>query len=88
MLVKHLLSGTMVGVFALALGVDPAAVEQGAAGSDPAAGKAVRTANDDKKPERIAKETVTASNRDRDGQRAKDQDSWARRLVFPSGNKF
>jgi hypothetical protein len=101
MLVKHLITGTVVGIFALALGFDPGVVEQGASASDqPAAatdkgaakGSGKERDANDKKAERSPKDgaTVTASNKDGEH---KDQDKpadsgWARRLVFPSGSKF
>jgi hypothetical protein len=93
MLAKHLCTGLIVGFFALALGFDPVAVESGVAAADQPPQKVVHKEkdSDDKKVDRAPKDTVTASNKD--GDRAKDQDkptedSWARRLVFPSGSKF
>ena len=100
MLVKHLITGTVVGIFALAIGMDPGVVEQGASASDQTAAtdktvaKAAAKERDatDKKAERAPKDgaTITASNKDgeRKDQDKPSDDSWARRLVFPSGSKF
>jgi hypothetical protein len=95
MSLKHLFAGIMGVVFALALGVDPLTIAPGAvspvavaADTDPV------KASPEKPPERSArdrdKERVAERSRDKEraDKRAGRDSTWARRLVFPSGNKF
>lgn len=96
MSLRHLLTGTMVGVFALALSADPsrpmdsAAPEAIAADKAPSGGGAgssdakIASKSDDKQPERAAERTA----RDGSAKNDKPATTWAQRLVFPSGNKF
>ena len=94
MSLKHLFAGIMVGVFALALGVDPLTVAPEAISPVAvAADKDPAKASPDKPPERSAKDRdkdrVAERNRlDKRADKQASRDTWARRLVFPSGNKF
>lgn len=102
MSLRHLFAGIMVGVFALAYGIDlsrsapdaafpgVAAAEQVKAGG-PAAGKSAGKSADDKLSETAAKDVAreAAEKADNKTDRPMPRErTWAQRLVFPSGNKF
>lgn len=94
MSLKHLFAGIMGGGFALLLGVDPLTVAPNAVSPGLiVADKGTSKADEDKSPQRSARERDKDRGRETDKADKADkpparETTWARRLVFPAGNKF